>query len=80
MPNCVDAIENSEFALVFNTTEGVQAIADSFSLRRATLLNQVPYHTTVASCRAMVQAIAAVTSGSLEVAPLQSYRTRWTGR
>ncbi len=73
-PHCVDAIENGEFALVFNTTEGAQAIADSFSLRRATLLCKVPYHTTVAGCRAMVEAIAAVKAGSLEVAPLQSYR------
>ena len=72
-PHCVDAIKNGEVQLVFNTTEGAQAIADSFSLRRATLLNHIPYHTTVAGCRAMVKAIAAVKAGSLEVAPLQSY-------
>ncbi|MFQ5785928.1 MAG: carbamoyl-phosphate synthase large subunit, partial [Alphaproteobacteria bacterium] len=73
-PHCVDAIASGEIALVFNTTEGAQAIADSFSLRRTTLLNRVPYHTTVPGCRAMVQAIAAGKAGSLEVAPLQSYR------
>ncbi len=73
-PHCVDAIQNGDFALVFNTTEGAQAIADSFSLRRATLLNGVPYHTTVPGCRAMVQAINAITAGDLEVDPLQSYR------
>ena len=73
-PHCVDAIQNGDFALVFNTTEGAQAIADSFSLRRATLLNKVPYHTTVPGCRAMVQAIIAITAGDLEVDPLQSYR------
>jgi carbamoyl-phosphate synthase large subunit len=72
-PHCVDAIKNGEVQLVFNTTEGAQAIADSFSLRRATLLNHIPYHTTLAGCRAMVKAIAAVKAGSLEVAPLQSY-------
>ncbi len=72
-PHCVDAMENGEIQLVFNTTEGAQAIADSFSLRRATLVHHIPYHTTVAGCRAMVQAIAALAAGSLEVAPLQSY-------
>ena len=72
-PHCVDAIKNGEVQLVFNTTEGAQAIADSFSLRRATLLNHIPHHTTLAGCRAMVGAIAAVKAGSLEVAPLQSY-------
>ncbi|MCH9013406.1 MAG: carbamoyl-phosphate synthase large subunit [Proteobacteria bacterium] len=72
-PHCVDAMKNGEVQLVFNTTEGAQAIADSFSLRRATLVHHIPYHTTVAGCRAMVQAIAAMAAGSLEVAPLQSY-------
>ena len=72
-PHCVDAMKNGEVQLVFNTTEGAQAIADSFSLRRAALTNRIPYYTTVAGCRAMVQAIAATVGGSLEVAPLQSY-------
>ena len=72
-PHCVDAMNNGKVQLVFNTTEGARAIADSFSLRRAALVNNIPYHTTVAGCRAMVQAIAAVKAGSLEVAPLQSY-------
>ncbi len=73
-PHCVDMIAGGDIALVFNTTEGAQAIADSFSLRRAALTNGVAYHTTVAGCRAMVRAIAAANSGGLEVAPLQSYR------
>ena len=72
-PHCVDAMMAGEIQLVFNTTEGARAIADSFSLRRATLVHHIPYHTTVAGCRAMVQAIAALAAGSLEVAPLQSY-------
>jgi carbamoyl-phosphate synthase large subunit len=72
-PHCVDAMTGGEIQLVFNTTEGAQAIADSFSLRRATLVHHIPYHTTVAGCRAMVQAIAALAADSLDVAPLQSY-------
>src|SRR5579864_2682860 len=72
-PHIVDRMLSGEVQLVFNTTEGAQAIADSFSLRRTALTNEIPYYTTVAGARAAVQAIIALKTGSLEVAPLQSY-------
>ncbi len=72
-PNIVDAIKNGEVQLVFNTTEGAQALSDSRSLRRAALLHKVPYYTTVAGAVAAAQGIAAYRTGSLEVRPLQSY-------
>ncbi len=78
-PHIVDAIKNGEIQLVVNTTEGAQAMADSFMLRRAALENKVPYFTTLAGSRAMVQGIAALKSGSLDVAPLQSYSSQRTG-
>jgi len=64
---------NGSVHLVINTTEGAQALSDSFSLRRTALVNNIPYYTTVAGARAAVEAIAALRSGSLDVAPLQSY-------
>jgi carbamoyl-phosphate synthase large subunit len=72
-PHIVDAIKNGEVQLVFNTTEGAQAIADSMSLRRAALMMKVPYYTTTAGARAAVEGIDAIRKGQLEVAPLQSY-------
>jgi carbamoyl-phosphate synthase large subunit len=72
-PHIVDAIKNGEVALVFNTTEGAQALADSMSLRRAALMMKVPYYTTVAGARAAVEGIEAVRKGQLEVSSLQSY-------
>jgi carbamoyl-phosphate synthase large subunit len=72
-PHIVDRMLSGEVQLIFNTTEGAQAIADSFSLRRSALTNAIPYYTTVAGARAAVQAIAALKTGSLEVATLQSY-------
>jgi carbamoyl-phosphate synthase large subunit len=72
-PHIVDRMLDGGVQLVFNTTEGAQAIADSFSLRRTALTLGIPYYTTVAGARAAVQAIAALKAGSLEVAPLQSY-------
>ncbi|HTT96839.1 MAG TPA: carbamoyl-phosphate synthase large subunit [Rhizomicrobium sp.] len=72
-PHIVDAIKNGEIQLIFNTTEGVQALADSASIRRTAVTMKVPYYTTLASAVASTEAIAAVRSGSLEVAPIQSY-------
>ena len=72
-PHIVDRMLSGDVQLIFNTTEGAQAIADSFSLRRTALMHTIPYYTTVAGARAAVQAIAALKTGNLEVATLQSY-------
>jgi carbamoyl-phosphate synthase large subunit len=74
-PHIVDMMKDGKVHLVFNTTEGAQAIADSASLRRTALFGKIPYSTTMSGARAMVQAIAAIaqTKGGLSVAPLQSY-------
>jgi carbamoyl-phosphate synthase large subunit len=72
-PHIVDAMKNGDVQLVFNTTDGVQAVSDSFSLRRAALTLKIPYYTTVAGAFAAVEGIRAMKSGTLEVAPLQSY-------
>ena len=72
-PHIEDAIRNRQVQLVFNTTDGQKAVSDSKSLRRATLMNKVPYYTTLAGMDAAAQAIAALKAGSLEVRPLQGY-------
>jgi carbamoyl-phosphate synthase large subunit len=66
-------MKSGEVQLVFNTTEGAQAIRDSFDLRRTALLDKIPYYTTVAGICAATQGIAALKSEGLEVNPLQSY-------
>jgi carbamoyl-phosphate synthase large subunit len=78
-PNIVDAIRNGEVQLVFNTTEGAQALADSRSLRRAALLHKVPYYTTLSGAVAAAQGIKAYLGGDLEVRTLQSYFDARTG-
>ena len=72
-PHVVDSLLNDDVQLVFNTSEGSQSIADSFTLRRSALTAKVPYYTTVAGAQAAVGAIEAIGRGGLEVAPLQSY-------
>ncbi len=72
-PHIVDAIKNGDVQLVFNTTEGATALADSRSLRRAALLHKVPYYTTLSGAVAAAQGIRAYLRGDLEVCALQSY-------
>ena len=72
-PHVVDNMLSGHVDLVINTTDGAQAIADSFSLRRTALTHNTPYYTTVEGARAAVKAISAIRKGHLEVAPLQSY-------
>ena len=72
-PHIEDAIRNRQVQLVFNTTDGQKAVSDSKSLRRATLMQKVPYYTTMAGASAVAEAIAALKAGSLEVRPLQGY-------
>jgi carbamoyl-phosphate synthase large subunit len=56
-PHVVDLLKNGGVDLIVNTTEGKQAIADSFTIRRSAVQHKVPYTTTVAGAKAMVMAI-----------------------
>jgi len=56
-PHIVDAIKNGEIEFIVNTTEGRQAIADSYSIRREALQYKVSYTTTIARGWATLQAI-----------------------
>jgi carbamoyl-phosphate synthase large subunit len=62
--------------LVFNTTEGAQAVRDSFGIRATALAMKTPYYTTAAGAVAAAKAIENLKEGTLEVAPLQSYARR----
>ncbi|MBB45543.1 MAG: carbamoyl phosphate synthase large subunit [Rhodospirillaceae bacterium] len=72
-PHVVDNMISGHIDLVINTTDGAQAIQDSFSLRRSALTHGIPYYTTVEGAKAAVQAITAIREGPLEVVSLQSY-------
>ncbi len=67
----VDMIKDGEVALVFNTTEGAQAVEDSRAMRAAALAEKVPYFTTLAAAHAAAFAIRAREEGDLEVRALQ---------
>lgn len=56
-PHVVDYIKNHEIDFIINTTDGKQAIADSFEIRRSALQYNISYTTTLsgaeAACLAM---------------------------
>ena len=56
-PHIVDLIKNGEIVYIVNTTEGRQAIADSFSIRREALQQRVTYSTTIAGARALLHSL-----------------------
>ena len=72
-PHCVDSMANGDVSIVFNTTEGTQAIADSHSLRRTALTCGISYFTTMRAARAAVSAIGARTQDGVRVQALQRY-------
>lgn len=72
-PHIVDAIKNGEVQLVFNTTHGGQAVADSFSIRREALMHGLAYYTTVAGAKAVADSILLLKTQELSVKPIQDY-------
>jgi carbamoyl-phosphate synthase large subunit len=56
-PHVVDAMHSRSVVLVVNTTQGAKEVRDSYSLRRQTLLANIPYFTTMAAALAMVQTL-----------------------
>ena len=70
-PHIVDQLNKKNIALVINTTEGKDSIADSFSLRRSSLMNRVPYFTTMPAANACVESIESLKKYPLKVRALQ---------
>jgi carbamoyl-phosphate synthase large subunit len=56
-PHVVDEIRSHNVVLVVNTTQGAKEVRDSYSLRRQTLLANIPYFTTMSAALAMVQTL-----------------------
>ncbi|MFC3051780.1 carbamoyl-phosphate synthase large subunit [Kordiimonas pumila] len=72
-PHVLDIMKNGDIKLMFNTTEGKQAIKDSYALRRTALVMKVPYFTTYAASSATTEALHALKTQELSVKRLQDY-------
>jgi len=64
-PHVVDMIKNGQIDLIVNTTEGKQAIADSYTIRRSALQHKVYYSTTIAGARATCMALDYLDAGNV---------------
>ena len=67
----VDRLKDGHIALVFNTTEGSQAVEDSRDIRAVALYDKIPYFTTAAASHAAVLAMQARVEGDVGVRSLQ---------
>jgi len=65
-PHIVDMIKNEQIELIVNTTEGKQAIADSYTIRGAALQHKVPYSTTIAHAFATSLALSFLDSPDVQ--------------
>ena len=74
-PNIVDMIKNGEVHFIINTTEGKQAIADSFTIRRQALQQQVTYTTTLSGAWATCRALDELDAGGVN--RLQDLHKNW---
>jgi carbamoyl-phosphate synthase large subunit len=73
-PHVVDAIRGGTISMVVNTTLGAREVKDSYSLRRQTLLANIPYFTTIAAALAACDAIeVARGDGGVRVRSLQEW-------
>ena len=67
-------IRSGTIAMVVNTTLGAREVRDSYSLRRQTLLANIPYFTTIAAALAACDAIeVARGDGGVRVRSLQEW-------
>jgi carbamoyl-phosphate synthase large subunit len=72
-PHVVDYIKNGTVQLLINTTMGKDSIRDSYDIRRAALVYNVPYCTTIPGAFAATQGIKALLDGPLAINALQEY-------
>lgn len=73
-PHIVDMIKNDEINFIINTTEGEQAIEDSYTIRRSAIQHKVCYTTTLAGGEAAVLALQSENTN--QVHPLQDLHRR----
>jgi len=72
-PNIRDAIVDGEISLIINTPSGKQSADDNYYIRRLAVELGIPYVTTLAGARAVLNAIEIVKEGDIGVKSLNDY-------
>ena len=72
-PHIVDILNSNKISLVINTGGGNSEtrVSDAKALRRATLINKVPYCTNMSTAYACIKGIEALKTKKLRVSSLQ---------
>ena len=71
-PHVVDSLINNEIQLVINTTKTQSSIRDSYSIRRTSLMYNIPYYTTIAGAKVAVDAIEHMKTQEFTIKSLQT--------
>jgi carbamoyl-phosphate synthase large subunit len=79
-PHVVDAIGEGTIQIVINTTQGSKAIRDSYSIRRNTLLANIPYFTTMSAALAAVDALEVSALLAVDAVPGVRSLQEWHAR
>ena len=79
-PHVVDMLKAGKIDMVVNTTSGVKAIKDSYSIRRQTVLSGIAYFTTMAAAAAAIAALEDGRDRALSVCSLQEYHQALAAR
>lgn len=74
-PNIRDAVLNGEIDLIINTPSGKQSADDGYYIRRMAVELGIPYVTTLAGARAVLNAIEHVKEGDIQVKSLNKYHS-----
>jgi carbamoyl-phosphate synthase large subunit len=75
-PHIVDSIKDHQIDMVINTVYGAESQKDSYSIRRTTLTQSVPYFTTMSAAKAAVRGIEALRAKPMQVKSIQEFQQR----
>ena len=71
-PHIVDSLIDNKIDLVINTTKSQSSVRDSYSIRRTSLMYNIPYYTTIAGAKIAVDAIEHMKKNGFKIKSLQS--------
>ena len=71
-PHIVDSLTLNKIDLVINTTKSQSSVKDSYSIRRMSLMYNIPYYTTIAGAEVAVDAIEHMKNNDFIIKSLQA--------
>ena len=73
-PHIVDSLTNNKIDLVINTTKSQASIKDSYSIRRTSLMYNIPYYTTIAGAKIAVDAIEHIENNEFKIKKFANFK------